>query len=270
MEEHNYLPQFNRLSVVAAIILLTYALLPFIQVPSRELSFNILGVMIAFRLDFTLVISLLAAGLSAAGTDWLIHDHPYLANKPIYPHYLLPALTAWVIGIPLGLLKVSFQWWAVFGLGTLLLVGVLLAEYVSVDNKDTRHALALMVLTAVSFGLFLTLAISIRAAGLRLYLLLFTLVPVCSVLCLRLFHLRMQENWNFEWAGGITLVIAQIAMGLYYWPIAPIRYGLILLGIVYALVEFATQYQPGEPILTKLAGPSLILGLFWILAFFIG
>ena len=270
MDEHHFFPQFNRLSVVAAMILLTYALLPFIQAPSRELSLNILGVQIAFRLDFTLVISLLAAGLSAAGTDWLIHDHPRLADKPVYPHYLLPALTAWVIGIPLGLLKVSLQWWAVFGLGTLLLLGVLLAEYVSVDNKDTRHALALMVLTAVSFGLFLTLAISIRAAGLRLYLLLFTLVPVCALLCLRLFHLRMKENWNFEWAGVIALVIAQTAMGLYYWPLAPIRYGLILLGIVYALVEFATQYQPGESIRIKLAGPLLILGLFWILALFIG
>lgn len=270
MEEHNHLPQFNRLSVVAAMILLTYALLPFIQTPSREIPLNILGVLIPFRLDFTLIISILAAGLSAAGTDWLIHDHPRLAGKPIYPHYLLPALTAWVIGIPLGLLKVSLQWWAVFGLGTLLLLGVLLAEYVSVDNQDTRHALSLMVLTAVSFGLFLTLAISIRAAGLRLYLLLFTLVPACSVLCLRLFHLRMQENWNLEWAVGITLVIAQIAMGLYYWPIAPIRYGLILLGIIYALVEFATQVQTGSSIRTKLAGPILILGLFWILAFFIG
>jgi hypothetical protein len=270
MDAHNYNPQFNRLSIVAAMILLTYALLPFIQAPSRDLSFSIFGILIPFRLNFTQVLSLMAAGLSAAGTDWLIHDHPRLGKKPVYPHYLLPALTAWVIGIPLGLLKVSLQWWAVFGLGTLLLLGVLLAEYVSVDNKDIRHAPALMVLTAVSFGLFLTLTISIRAAGLRLYLLLFTLAPVCALLCLRLFHLRMQENWNFEWAGGITLVVAQLAMGLYYLPLAPIRYGLILLGIAYALVEFAAQYQPDESVRTKLAGPLLILSLFWVMALFIG
>ena len=270
MDEHHLTPQFDRLSVVASMILLAYALLPFIQAPSRETSFTILGILINFRLDFTLGVSVLAAGLSAAGTDWLLRDHPQMAGKPVYPHYLLPALTAWVIGIPLGLLKVSLQWWAVFGLGTLLLLGVLLAEYISVDSKDTRHALALMVLTAVSFGLFLTMAISIRAAGLRLYLLLFTLVPVCALLCLRLFHLRMQENWNIEWAGAIALVVAQTAMGLYYLPLAPIRYGLILLGITYALVEFAAQYQPNEPIRMKLIGPLLSLALFWILAFFIG
>lgn len=270
MDEHHFLPQFNRLSVVAAMILLAYALLPFIQAPSRELSFNLLGILIAFRMDFTVVISLLAAGLAAAGTDWLIRDHPRRAEKPIYPHYLLPALTAWVIGIPLGLLKVSLQWWAVFGLGTLLLLGVLLAEYVSIDGKDTRHAPALMVLTSVSFGLFLTLAISVRAAGLRLYLLLFTLAPVCALLCLRLFHLRMQENWNFAWAGAIMLVTTQTAMGLYYWPFAPIRYGLILLGIFYALIELATLIQPGESIRTRLIGPLIFLGLFWILALLIG
>lgn len=251
-------------------ILLAYALMPFIQTPSREISFIPFGILIKFNLNFTLVIAFLAAGLAVSGTDWLIRDHPRRNRNPVYPHYLLPALTAAVIGIPLGLLKVSLQWWAVFGLGTFLLLAVLLAEYISVDSQDSRHAPAQMVLHAVSYGLLLTLIISIRAAGLRLYLLLFALVPTFALLGLRLFFLRLHGLWNLEWAAAITLIIAQTAIGLYYLPLSPARYGLILLGIAYGMLELAAVLQPGQWEKTKIIGPALVLVLFWLMAIFIG
>lgn len=251
-------------------ILLAYALLPFIQTPAREISFPLFGILIEFNANLTVLIAFLAAGLAVSGTDWLLHDHPGRSSQPIYPHFLLPALTAAVIGVPLALLKISIQWWVVFGLGTLLLLAVLVAEYVSVDSRDTRHAIAQMVLNGVSFGLLLTLAISIRAAGLRLYLLLFALTPLCALLCLRLFHLRLQGSWNWEWAAAITIIITQAAIGFYYLPLSPARFGLILLGIAYGLIELATVLQPVQWSLQKLFGPSLVTALFWLMAIFIG
>ena len=251
-------------------ILLAYALLPFIQTPAREISFSFLGILIEFNANLTVLIALLAAGLAVSGADWLLRDHPVRDNQPVYPHYLLPALTSAVIGVPLALLKVSIQWWVVFGLGTLLLLAVLVAEYISMDRRDTRHAIAQMVLNGVSFGLLLTLAISIRAAGLRLYLLLFTLTPLCALLCLRLFHLRLQGNWNWEWAAAITLIITQAAIGFYYLPLSPARFGLILLGIAYGLIELAIVMQPFKWSFQKLFGPSLVTALFWLMAIFIG
>jgi hypothetical protein len=270
VKESQSFPQFERLSVVAAMILLAYALLPFIQTPAREISFPFFGILIEFNTNLTLLIAFLAAGLAVSGTDWLLRDHPERGGHPIYPHYLLPALTAAVIGVPLALLRVSIQWWVVFGLGSLLLLAVLMAEYVSVDSRDTRLAIAQMVLNGVSFGLLLTLAISIRAAGLRLYLLLFALTPLCALLCLRLFHLRLQGNWNWEWAAAITLVITQAAIGFYYLPLSPARFGLILLGIAYGLVELATLMQPIQWSFQKIFGPLLVTGLFWLMAIFIG
>lgn len=251
-------------------ILLAYALLPFIQSPAREISFPLFGILIDFNANLTLLIAFLAAGLAVSGTDWLLRDHPERGSQPVYPHYLLPALTAAVIGVPLALLKISIQWWVVFGLGTLLLLAVLVAEYVSVDNRDTRHAIAQMVLNGVSFGLLLTLSISIRAAGLRLYLLLFALTPVCALLCLRLFHLRLQGRWNWEWAAAITLIITQAATGFYYLPLSPARFGLILLGTAYGLVEMATVMQPAQWSLQRLFGPSVATALFWLMAILIG
>ena len=269
MNENDFLPRTNRLSVVTAVILLAYALMPFVNVPGREISFRPLGVLIEFRMNFTFLVSLLTAGLAAAGTDWLIRDHPHLTRQPIFPHYLLPALTAWAIGIPLGLIEVSPQWWVVFGLGSLLMLVVLVSEYINVDANDLRYAPSLMILSAVSFGLFLTLSIAIRASGLRLYMLLLALVPSFALLCLRLFQLRLQGQWNFEWSGAITLIIAQLAIGLYYCPLSPIRFGLVLLGAMYALIEIGTIFIEGKPLREKFFEPIFMLGMFWILAILI-
>lgn len=269
MRKSQSLPQFNRLSVVTATILLTYALLPFIQSPNREISFRVFGILIAFQANFSLAIAFIAAGLAISGTDWIIRDHPGRSKQPVFPHYLLPTLTAAVLGVPLALLRVSIQWWVVFLLGSLLLLAVLMAEYISVDPADNRRALAQMVLNGVSFGLLLTLTISIRAAGLRLYLLLAALLPVFALICLRLFFLRLEGKWNWEWAAAITLIIVQTAIGFYYLPLAPARFGLILLGIAYGLIELAIEMQSRLWTTNKLISLLITTALFWLLALFI-
>ena len=266
MEKHQLFPRTERLSIITAFIMLAYALMPFVQIPPRDISFKLFGVLINFRLNFSIVVSLIAAGLATSGMDWLLRDHPQATEKSLYPHYLLPGLTAWVIGIPLGLLTVSIQWWVVYGLGSLLLFSVLIAEYISMDSKDTRYPPALMVLNAVSYGLFLTLAIAIRASGMRLYLILFILVPTLALLCLRVFHLRMGEKWNLEWSAAITLVITQIAIGLHYLPLSPIRFGLVLLGPAYALISLAARMDENKPFSSRITEPIIMLILFWILA----
>jgi len=270
MENRHFLVFPDRLNVIAAMILLAYALIPFVRTTPHELNFTFLGIAISFSLDFTLLISLLAAGLAAVGIDWLMRDNSQLPKRPLYPHYLLPALTAWVIGIPLGMIEISLEWWVVFGLGTALVLTVLISEYISADITDARYPPALMVLTAVSFNLFLTVAIVARGSQFRLYSLLITIVPVFALLSLRLFHLRTGGKWNFLWAAGITLLIAQLAIGLYYLPLSPIRYGLILLGAAYALINTAVTYEAGHPLREKIAESVVMLAVFWMLAFLLG
>ena len=38
------------------------------------------------------------------------------------PHWLLPGLTAWAIGVPLGSLDVGVAWWIAFGFGSFILL----------------------------------------------------------------------------------------------------------------------------------------------------
>ena len=122
MDEHQNLPDVNRLSVLAASILLVYALTPFLDFPDRSLSVQLPGFFFLLPLNVYTLVAALVAVLAAAGTSWLLNDHPRIGDQRTYQHWLLPALTAWAIGVPLQSLEVGLQWWAVFAFGGVLLV----------------------------------------------------------------------------------------------------------------------------------------------------
>jgi hypothetical protein len=266
MEEHQNLPDTDRLSVLAAAILLAYALLPFFQLPERRLVIEITGVLFVFRLSFNTLAAVLGAALAAAGTDWLLRGHPSLGKQSTYQHWLLPALTAWVIGIPLRSLEVGLAWWVVFAFGGLLLVLVLLAEYIAVDLYDVNHAPATIGLTAVSFALFLILVIALTAAGTRLYVLLPAVMLSIFLVALRTLYLRLNGRWCLPWAVGIALVVGQVAAGLHYWPISPLRYGLLVLGLAYALTSVAGSLEEGRSGRGLWVEPVVMLTVLWGLA----
>lgn len=272
-EEHQHLPNMDRLSVLAAMILLAYALLPFIQIPERNLAFQVLGVVFVFKVAFSTLIAVLTAGLAAAGMSWLLYDHPFLEEQgrnsgSLFQHWLLPALTAWVIGVPLTSLAVSLEWWAVFAFGGLLLVLVLVSEYIAVDMFDTRHGLAAVGLTAVSYALTLVLTIAMVAAGSRLYVLLPALGTAIFLVTLRSLYLRLGGRWCYGWAVGITLVVGQVAAALHYLPLSPLRFGLLILGLAYALASFAGSIEEGRPSRSVWVEPVIMLAVLWGLAMF--
>ena len=269
MESHFHLPQPNKLSIVSASILISYTLLPFIEVPAREISFTLAGILIPLRINFYNLISLIAAAMAAAGADWMLRDHPLISTHSTYPHLILPAIAAGALGFPLGLLEVSNAWWIIMALGTFLIVLILVAEYISLDKKDSRYPLALMVLSAVSYGLFLLLSIALRAANSRLYLIMIILPTFFIFLCLRILHFRLGGRWRFEWTAVITLVISQFVIAFYYWPLSPVRFGLALLGPVYALIGLAAALEENPDISKIFYEPLVMLGIIWVLGIFI-
>ncbi len=269
MSERRNLPDLNRLSILAASILLAYALTRFIDLPSRDVSIQLPGIYLSFQINIRTVISFLVAGLTASGADWLLQQHPESSNHTTIEHWLLPAMTAWVIGIPLYQLSPGPQWWVGYAIGGALLMAVLLAEYITIDPQDVRHPAASAGLTAVSFALFLTLAITLRYAGLRLFLLLPTLVIASALVSLRTLHLRL-ERWAFIEAGTIALVCGQLAAALHYFPLTPIAYGLLLLGPVYALTSLIANLANHRPLRQALIEPAIVLSLVLGTALWVG
>jgi len=264
------LPDANRLSVLASTILLAYAVSPYISLPATEWTLNLPGAFFSFRLNVSTLVSILVAALAAVGTDWLLRSHPAARGQRTYQHWLLPALTAWVIGVPLGTLGISPQWWAVFGFGGMLLILVFVAEYIVVDLSDARHVPAIVGLTAVSYALYLILTITVRAAGLRLYLLLPALVIPIALVSLRTLYLRLGGRWCYAWAFAIAVIIGQLAAGLHYWPLKPLSYGLVILGPAYALTSMVGSIEEGRSWRILWIEPVVMLVVIWLMAWVLG
>jgi hypothetical protein len=263
---HRHLPDINRLSVLAAAILLAYALARFIDIPPRSFEFEFLGIYLPVELNTYTLVSFLVAGLTATGADWLLRAHPHLEKKNTVEHWILPALTAWVIGFPLFQLPLGFRWWAGFFLGAVLLILVMIAEYITVDPNDIRHPIAAAGLIALSFSLFLMLSIAIRFAGLRLVLVLPALTLASWLVSLRTLHLRLKGVWAFIQAGLIALINAQFIAAMHYLPLTPVTFGIILLAPVYALTSLFANLIEETPIRRAIVEPALIFAILLVTA----
>lgn len=261
---------FGRLSVVLATILLAYALTPFISIPNREINLQLPGFLFLLRVDYAGLVSILSAGLGATGMSWLLQSRSNEFSKSgEFQHYLLPALTAWAIGVPLGALEINLQWWVVFLFGGLLLAAVFYSEFIVVDISDIRSPFAIIGLSSVGYALFLTLSVAMRGAGLRLYLLLPVLFLTAGMVSWRILGLRLPQHNSVHWIIAAAIIITQAATGLHYLPVSPIQFGLILTGLCYSTISLSILAERGDSQKPIWLEPLIICGLFFILALLI-
>ena len=243
MRFRDSLPDINRLSIVSAAIMLAFALTQLVSFPAPMISFTIFGILLEFFLDFNTVITLFTAVLAAAGMDWLIQSNPkkenYQNRWAYIRHWIVPVLTTFVISVALNTFTGGTFWWVIFILGSLLLMAVLVAEYNVVGGDGVSHPLATVGLTALSFALYLLLAIAVFSANLRLYVRLPLLGIAALMMISRSLYLRL-GRWHTVWALVNSLVVSEIAVGFHYLPLTPIQFGLLLVGFAYALTSIVT------------------------------
>ena len=264
-----FLPNLDRISVLSATILLAYTLTGLIRVPARQFAAQLPGFYLEIQVNIQTVVSLLVIALAVSGTDWLIQEQPAAQDHPRFQHWLLPALTAWVIGIPLYQGSLGTYWWLgiLAGGGTLMLV--LTAEYVVADEKNPYYAVAAVGLTAVAFALFFLLAITLRVTKLRLYLLVPALTLAIVLISLRTLSLRMQGQWLLLASGVCAIIVAQFAAAAHYLPFSPISYGLFLLGPFYGLTDLLGNLGMGKPRRAAVIEFAVLLVAFWMLAWWV-
>jgi len=269
-ETRSQLPSTDRMGMLIASVLLTYAISRLIESPGLTLSLSLPGFYYAFPLTLGSFLTLLAAALTAAGMDWLTRDHPAAGNKGSNrEHLLLPTLTAFVMGTPLALLSDSSAWWTGFVFGAFLLTAVCAAEYVSLDPSTPSYGFARAGLTAVAYALFLVLVTSLRFSGARMVLVIPSIFIVAGLISLRILHLDGANRWDFPWAIGIGLVCAQIGAGLHYWPLSPVQFGLALTGPLYALTMLSISLAENIPLRRAMPGPILVMSMAWVAAVFL-
>ena len=260
-------PQFiDRLSILSAVILLSYALIPFVNIPEIRNTWTLFGIQLVFNINFSTYISILVPALAAVGTYWLIETHPNHRNDR-YPllHSILPAVTSWIIGLPFTQVLSASQSWIVFALEGVLMIVIFIAEYTVVDPNEERYLIAAGILKSLSLALFRLLAISVRSAGLRLYVQLPALVIPMILVLLRTFYLQLEGRWLISWSFGISLMMGQISIILHYLPISPVIFGLLETAVLYAAIEFVSSYQQDQNLRRSLLAPAFIMVFFSLL-----
>ena len=267
-QEGRYLPDGNRVGVLTAAVLLAYALTRLINTPGLTLTLQLPGFYFAYPLTLSTAMTVMATGLTATGMSWLLHSHPSLQGNT-FEHWLLPTLTAFIIGVSLNVLPFGTLWWIGLFISAGILVSIFIAEYASVDTGAPAYALASAGLIALSYALFLMLIIALRVAGTRLFLIAPAVFTSAGLVTLRTLHLRLSGHWEFSWAIGIALACTQIAAGVHYWPISPLQLGLILLGPLYALITLASNLSEDVPVQRAAFEPGLFLAAAWIAAIII-
>ena len=268
-ESHSYLPSADRLGVLIASILLTFALTRLIESPHFTLTFALPGFYFSYPITLSSAMALLSAALSATGMSWLTREHPALGEKSNIEHIMLPTLTTFVIGAPLTLLPNGLAWWIGFSFAATLLVTVFLAEYITIDPSAPTYGFARAGLTALAYALFLILTTSLRYSGARMFLLVPAIFIVAALISLRILHLDGADRWDFPWAIGIGIVCAQVSAGLNYWPLTPIQFGLALTGPLYALTMLSVSLAENIPLRRAALGPAVIVGIAWVSAIFL-
>jgi hypothetical protein len=270
MQSRSSLPDINRIGVLTAAVLLAFALTRLLPSSQVVLRLTLGNFFLTYPLSLTTVMTLLAAGVTATGMDWLLRGHPALGSRRTVEHWLLPTLTTFVIGVPLSILPGEASWWITFAIAGLALVTVFMAEYVAVDPTAPSYSAATGLLTALSYAVYLILLTTMRSSSPRLIIVLPAVVLVSGLVSLRAIHLRLHDRWDYAWAGGIALISGQLASALHYWPLSPIQFGLILTGPIYALTSLAGSLGEDAPIRRAAIEPLAALMLAWVAAAFLG
>ena len=254
--------------MLTSTVLLAFALNRLIQAPEFSVEIQLPGFFFLLPLNLTAAMSVLTAGLTATGMDWLLREHPSLGGRPTYQWWLLPTLTTFVIGVPLSVLPAGTAWWMSFLIAGIFLFFVFVAEYIVVDPGAPYYAISMAGLTAISYTLFLVLAVALRYGNIRLYILAPGLFLAAALASLRILHLR-RGQWEYAWSLGIAFVCVQIAAGLHYWPLSPLQFGLVLTGLLYGLTSLAVNLGEDLPARRAFIEPILIMGICMGLAVFL-
>lgn len=266
MAQSKHLPKLDRISILAATILLIFLLARFIDLPSQDISIQLPGIFFTFSLDINTVLAIFVIGLTSSGVDWLLKEHPAIGNRQTMQHWLLPTLSAWAIGEALYQQPINNLWWVGFIIGSGILILIVIAEYITVDPGDIRRVPASIALAAVAYSLLLILSIMVRVRGTRLFVFVPTLMIATGLVSLRMLLLQNPDKWPFLQTAIIMIISGQITAALHYFPLSPAAFAVMLVGLVYALNNLAADLNAGKARWQIAFEPVFTLILAWGIA----
>lgn len=222
-------PKLDHVSTLAALVLLAYTLVRIVDLPTLSAGTSVFGLAVRLTIDTRLIMLSLAAALAVVGADSLVRSHPQgKPSEPALLHWIIPGLAALGVGGILTRLPEGPLLWLGLAAGAGLLIAVFVAEYLVVDRGDPRHDTAAFGLRSLAILLLLQSFFVIRGTGMRAIYALPLIFLAGTLVSWRLISLSqdISDLWPYPLVTGSLL--GQLAAGLHYWPIDPLRESLLL------------------------------------------
>jgi hypothetical protein len=257
----------GRLSVLVALVILSFALLPLIETPTAgSVGTSFLGT--PLRLDFTAttLVLLLVIILTCAGVTQLVRDHPRVRRGEVtrtFSHLILPAVTV----IVAAQLLVNITDASLWILGLIATAAVLwltiLAEYAVVDPEGPVASRARLFLTALTYVLAVLLFGLIWNTRTRSSIsATLTLLAASSLAFDLLYATGAQLSRVFMFSLSIGLVLAEGNWAINYW-----RSNVFIAAVAQLLAFYALIGLAGQHLLHRINRRVLIeLGVVMVIA----
>jgi hypothetical protein len=237
----------GRLSVLVALVILSFALLPLIEAPTAgSVGTSFLGT--PLRLDFTAttLMLLLVTTLTCAGVTQLVRDHPRVRRGEVtrtFSHLILPAVTV----IVAAQLLVNITDTSLWILGLILTAATLwltiLAEYAVVDPEGPAASRARLFLTALTYVLAVLLFGLIWNTRARSSIsATLTLLAAGSLAFDLIYATGAQLSRVLMFSLSIGLVLAEGNWAINYWRSNVFTAAMAQLLAFYALTGLAGQH----------------------------
>ena len=259
---------YEQLNRIIAIMLLTFTFAQLVTLPSREFSFQFAGIYFAFNFNLKNIFALLNVAIVTTGS-FTIFNQRAKRRRISLVHAILPALTTWMISIPLFATTLNLLWWVELILFGALLFLIIYAEYLVADEVEEQYEQLLSrLLESVAFAIFFIISAILFAINMRLSFMLPPLFLLTFFISLRLFELRTSQWLIFE-SLTMAFIIAQFAAVFNYFNFSAIPLGILLFGILYSLNNFILKTNQKKIQLPIVIESTIILVITVLLAIFL-
>lgn len=238
--------RYDRLGIVASLILLGLILSTAIQLPTRSFSLVALGSPLTVTLSSAWQMGILLTAIVCVGVNSIVGSHPALRSPRILYMLGFWGLPGTVTVAAMTILHESdvliFQLTAL-ALTVLLLLLIVSAQYRTVDPSGPHYRSARLGLNFAVYLAAFILFLVVYGDKSRSLLSATTILIVSSLLALELLRGAPQDIPKAWLYASITgAITGQITWALNYWTISPLAGGAFLLLIFYFVTGVSRQH----------------------------
>ncbi len=237
------MPNYNKLSLVASLILLCLALSLIVEWPREAVSFVVPGSPMTIHLSPSWLTAALLVGMACSGTASIVRLHPLAhREKRAFVCCILPALTTLTAAILLP--QAPDRLYTVGGLAILciLLPLAITGEYRTIDPSASGYRVIRLGLNFIVYLIALVLFVLIHESRARPLLSSGAALVGSSLLALDLLYDAQQGlRQTSLYALIVGLVMGEILWVLSYLEMPSLTAGVLLLLVFYVIAGLARQ-----------------------------